>query len=129
MHGQPIAVRLLGRIERLGVFTHVMSASSIGAGRGGGYARYLEGKTIAPEHGDYYLTPDGELTEAPGRWLSDRETLARLAVDPDAPVDAGQFIALMDPDTATPNTSRPAICSARPRARQTPGHRSQQPSA
>ncbi len=31
-----------------------MSASSIGAGRGGGYARYLEGKTVAPERGDYY---------------------------------------------------------------------------
>ena len=73
-----------------------MSASSIGAGRGGGYARYLEGKTIAPEQGDYYLTPDGELTEAPGRWLSDRETLARLGIDPDAPVDGAQFIALME---------------------------------
>ena len=73
-----------------------MSASSIGAGRGGGYARYLEGKTIAPEQGDYYLTPDGELTEAPGRWLSDRETLARLGIDPDAPVDGRQFIALME---------------------------------
>ena len=42
-----------------------MSASSIGARRGGGYARYLEGKTIAPEQGDYYLTPDGELTTLP----------------------------------------------------------------
>ena len=73
-----------------------MSASSIGAGRGGGYARYLEGKTIAPEQGDYYLTPDGELTEAPGSWLSGRETLARLGIDPDAPVDGGQFIALME---------------------------------
>ncbi|MGO8905181.1 MAG: MobF family relaxase [Solirubrobacteraceae bacterium] len=73
-----------------------MSASSIGAGRGAGYARYLEGKTIAPEQGDYYLTPDGELTEAPGRWLSDRETLARLGVDADAPVDGAQFIALME---------------------------------
>jgi len=73
-----------------------MSASSIGAGRGGGYARYLEGKTIAPEQGDYYLTPDGELTEAPGCWLSDRETLARLGIDPDAPVDGAQFIALME---------------------------------
>jgi hypothetical protein len=73
-----------------------MSASSIGAGRGGGYARYLEGKTIAPEQGDYYLTPDGELTEAPGHWLSDRETLARLGIDPDAPVDGAQFIALME---------------------------------
>jgi len=73
-----------------------MSASSIGAGRGGGYARYLEGKTIAPEQDDYYLTPDGELTEAPGRWLSDRETLARLGIDPDAPVERAQFIALME---------------------------------
>jgi conjugative relaxase-like TrwC/TraI family protein len=74
----------------------MMSASSIGAGRGGGYARYLEGKTVAPERGDYYLTPDGELTEAPGRWLSEAETLARLGVDPDAPVAGGDFIALMD---------------------------------
>jgi conjugative relaxase-like TrwC/TraI family protein len=73
-----------------------MSASSIGAGRGGGYARYLEGKTIAPERGDYYLTPDGELTEAPGRWLSDPETLARLGIDPDAPVAGEDFIALME---------------------------------
>ncbi len=73
-----------------------MSASSIGAGRGGGYARYLEGKTIAPERGDYYLTPDGELTEAPGHWLSDPETLARLGIDPDAPVAGPDFIALME---------------------------------
>ena len=73
-----------------------MSASSIGAGRAGGYARYLEGKTVAPERGDYYLTPDGELTEAPGRWLSDAETLARLGIDPDAPVAGAQFIALME---------------------------------
>jgi conjugative relaxase-like TrwC/TraI family protein len=76
--------------------TSVMTASSIGAGKAGGYARYLEGKTIAPERGDYYLTPDGELTEAPGRWLSDPETLARLGVDPDAPVDGRDFIALME---------------------------------
>jgi hypothetical protein len=32
-----------------------MSASSIPADRAGGYARYLEGKTVAPERGDYYL--------------------------------------------------------------------------
>ncbi len=74
----------------------MMSASSIGAGRGGGYARYLEGKTIAPEQGDYYLTPAGELTEAPGRWLSDAETLVRLGIDPDVPVAGADFIALMD---------------------------------
>jgi conjugative relaxase-like TrwC/TraI family protein len=73
-----------------------MTASSIGAGRGAGYAQYLEGKTVAPERGDYYLTPDGELTEAPGRWLSDPETLARLGIDPAAPVDGADFIALME---------------------------------
>jgi conjugative relaxase-like TrwC/TraI family protein len=64
--------------------------------QGGGYARYLEGKTVAPERGDYYLTPGGELAEAPGNWLSAPETLARLGVDPGAPVDGGDFIALME---------------------------------
>ena len=37
----------------------VMSAASIGSGKAAGYARYLEGKTVAPERGDYYLRPDG----------------------------------------------------------------------
>ncbi len=73
-----------------------MTASSIGSGAGGGYARYLEGKTIASERGDYYLTPDGDLTEAPGRWLSGADTLARLGIDPDAPVAGEDFIALME---------------------------------
>ena len=50
-----------------------MTAASIPASGGGGYARYLESKTVAPERGDYYLTPDGEMTQAPGRWLSDEE--------------------------------------------------------
>ncbi|MGP0037959.1 MAG: MobF family relaxase, partial [Solirubrobacteraceae bacterium] len=79
-----------------GLYTWMMSASSIGAGRGGGYARYLEGKTVAPERGDYYLTPGGELAEAPGSWLSGPDTLARLGVDAAAPVDGGDFIALME---------------------------------
>src|SRR5664280_819091 len=87
----------------------MMSASSIGAGKAGGYARYLEGKTVAPERGDYYLTPDGELTEAPGRWLSDPETLARLGIDADAPVAGADFIALMDGrDPGTGAWLRPA---------------------
>ena len=91
------AVSFRGRFEGVGVSTQwMMSASSIGAGRGGGYARYLEGKTVAPERGDYYLTPGGELAEAPGNWLSAPDTLARLGVDPDAPVDGGDFIALME---------------------------------
>jgi conjugative relaxase-like TrwC/TraI family protein len=95
--------------SRSGSLLGVMSASSIGAGRAGGYARYLEGKTIAPEQGDYYLTPDGELTEAPGRWLSDPETLARLGIDPGAPVDGADFIALMEGrDPSTGRWLRPA---------------------
>lgn len=86
-----------------------MTAASIGAGRGAGYALYLEGKTVAPERGDYYLTPDGELTEAPGRWLSSAETLARLGIDPSAPVDGAQFVALMEGrDPGTGRWLRPA---------------------
>jgi hypothetical protein len=39
----------------LTVINYVMTAASIGAARGGGYARYLEAKTVQPERGDYYL--------------------------------------------------------------------------
>jgi len=74
----------------------MMSASSIPASGGGGYARYLEGKTVAPERGDYYLTPDGEMTQAPGRWLAEPETLERLGVKPGEPVTGGDFVALME---------------------------------
>ena len=73
-----------------------MTASSIPAAGGGGYARYLESKTVAPERGDYYLTPDGEMTQAPGRWLADPETLTRLGVRAGEPVEGADFIALMD---------------------------------
>ena len=73
-----------------------MSAASIAAGKAGGYARYLEGKTVAPQRGDYYLTPDGQLTEAPGRWLSGAGTLAALGIDADRPVEGRDFIALME---------------------------------
>ncbi|HEY8304408.1 MAG TPA: MobF family relaxase, partial [Solirubrobacteraceae bacterium] len=81
-----------------------MSASSIPAGRAGGYARYLEGKTVAPERGDYYLSPDGELTEAPGRWLADPETLQRLGIQEGEPTRGEDFVALMegrDPQTGS----------------------------
>ncbi len=73
-----------------------MTAASIGAAKGGGYACYLENKTVEPERGDYYLTPDGELTQAPGRWLADAETLERLGVQAGGPVDGADFIALME---------------------------------
>jgi conjugative relaxase-like TrwC/TraI family protein len=72
-----------------------MTAASIGAAKGGGYARYLESKTVIPERGDYYLTPDGELTQAPGRWLASLDTLARLGIE-GSTVEGKEFIALME---------------------------------
>jgi len=72
-----------------------MTAASIGAVKGGGYARYLEAKTTTPERGDYYLTPDGEPAQAPGRWLASPDTLARLGIEGEA-VEGADFIALME---------------------------------
>lgn len=74
----------------------MVSASSIAAARGGGYARYLEGRTVEPERGDYYLQPGGEPTAAPGRWLADDETLARLGIKAGEPVAGPDFVALME---------------------------------
>jgi conjugative relaxase-like TrwC/TraI family protein len=81
-----------------------MTAASILAARGGDYARYLESKTVAPERGDYYLTPDGEMTQAPGRWLADPQTLERLGIQTVGPTSGEDFIALMEgrhPQTGT----------------------------
>jgi conjugative relaxase-like TrwC/TraI family protein len=72
-----------------------MTAASIGAAKAGGYARYLESKTIEPERGDYYLSSTGEPTQAPGRWLASPDTLARLGIE-GASVDGPEFIALME---------------------------------
>ena len=72
-----------------------MTAASIGAAKAGGYARYLESKTVVPERGDYYLTPDGEMAQAPGQWLTSPETLARLGIEGRA-VEGRDFIALME---------------------------------
>ncbi len=78
-----------------GSVPHVMTASSIAAAKGAGYARYLEGKTVQPERGDYYLTPGGEPAQAPGRWRASPETLAQLGVEGGA-VHGPDFVALMD---------------------------------
>jgi conjugative relaxase-like TrwC/TraI family protein len=75
--------------------TRVMTASSIGSAKAGGYARYLESKTVEPERGDYYLTPSGEPTQAPGRWLASPDTLARLGIE-GGEVDGDDFVALME---------------------------------
>lgn len=73
----------------------MLTASSIGAAKGGGYARYLESKTVAPDRGDYYLNAEGEPTQAPGRWLASRETLARLGIEGET-VEGPDFVALME---------------------------------
>ncbi len=73
----------------------MVTASSIGAAKGGGYARYLEGKTVQPERGDYYLTPGGEPAQAPGRWLASGDTLAQLGIEGSV-VDGPDFLALME---------------------------------
>ena len=73
----------------------VMTAASIGASKGGGYARYLESKTIEHERGDYYLSPTGEPTQAPGQWLATPDTLARLGIE-GAGIEGRDFIALME---------------------------------
>ncbi len=84
-----------GRFGRHVVYIHVLTVSSIAAAKGVGYARYLESKTIEPERGDYYLSPEGEPTQAPGRWLTPPQTLAWLGIESDT-VDGPDFIALME---------------------------------
>ncbi|MEA2637700.1 MAG: hypothetical protein QOE18_757, partial [Chloroflexota bacterium] len=74
----------------------MVSAASIEAAHGGGYARYLEGKTVEPERGDYYLTPTGEPAQAPGRWLAADETLDLLGIAGGEPVRSHDFVALME---------------------------------
>ncbi len=73
----------------------VMTAASIGAAKGGGYARYLESKTIEPERGDYYLSPAGEPAQAPGQWLATPDTLARFGIE-GSTVDGREFVSLME---------------------------------
>ena len=73
----------------------MLTASSIGAAKGGGYARYLESKTVEPDRGDYYLNTEGEPTQAPGRWLAATDTLGRLGLD-GGPVDGRDFVAMME---------------------------------
>jgi conjugative relaxase-like TrwC/TraI family protein len=72
-----------------------MTAESIGATKGGAYARYLESKTVERELGAYYLTPEGEPTQPAGRWLASPDSLARLGIEGEA-IDGADFIALME---------------------------------
>jgi len=73
----------------------MMTAASIPAASTGGYADYLDSKTIAPEQGDYYLGRDGMPAEAPGRWIGDPDALARVGITPGR-VESGELRAMME---------------------------------
>lgn len=100
MHGRASAMSApcnsLAGQGALGSVEDVVTAASIGSDKAAGYARYLDGKTERPGRGDYYLSPDGELAQAPGHWHSEPGTLARLGVDAGAPVAGDDFRALME---------------------------------
>jgi conjugative relaxase-like TrwC/TraI family protein len=74
----------------------MMTAASIGAGDAASYSAYLESRTVAPARGDYYLSPEGEPTEAPGVWHVLEETRERLGLETGGAVSAEQLVALMD---------------------------------
>ena len=60
-----------------------------------GYANYLEGRSQAPEAGDYYLSDGGERVEAPGRWVLGERGVEALGVDPARAVEAEAFRMVM----------------------------------
>jgi conjugative relaxase-like TrwC/TraI family protein len=74
----------------------MMTAASIGAGQAAGYSAYLESRTVAPSRGDYYLSPAGEPTEAPGVWHMLDETRQSLGLEAGETVRAEQLVALME---------------------------------
>jgi len=73
----------------------VLTVAKIAASGAAAYGQYLEGRTIAPEAGDYYLSQGGERVEAPGRWALGPQGAAALGVDASRAVAAEQFRALM----------------------------------
>ena len=87
--------KFVGRSGAVGVCTRCDDRIQHRRRQGGGYARYLESKTVEPERGDYYLDPDGETTQAPGRWLASPDTLARLGIE-GSTVEGRDFISLME---------------------------------
>jgi len=74
----------------------VLTVAKIAASGAAAYGHYLEGRTIAPQAGDYYLSQAGERVEAPGRWASLGQRGGEvLGVDGSRPVGAEDFRVLM----------------------------------
>jgi len=74
----------------------VLTVAKVAGSGAAAYGQYLEGRTVAVEAGDYYLSQSGERVEAPGRWASLGPVGQDvLGVDAARPVGAEQFRALM----------------------------------
>jgi len=74
----------------------VLTVAKVAGSGAAAYGQYLEGRTVAAEAGDYYLSQSGERVEAPGRWASLGPVGQDvLALDAARPVAAEQFRALM----------------------------------
>jgi len=73
----------------------MLTVAKVAGSGAAAYGRYLEGRTVAAEAGDYYLAADGERVEAPGRWVLGERGAAALGVDAERPVAAEQFQAVM----------------------------------
>jgi len=74
----------------------VMTASSIPASSSGGYAHYLDSRTVAPDRGDYYIGDDGAPAGGAGRWLTSSAALGRLGIERTESVRAEDLRALME---------------------------------
>ncbi len=87
----------IGPSWRLSRVSAVLTVAKIAASGAAAYGQYLEGRTVAAEAGDYYLSQGGERVEAPGRWasLGQRGGEALGVLDASAAVDPEQFRALM----------------------------------
>ncbi|MGI8505550.1 MAG: MobF family relaxase [Solirubrobacteraceae bacterium] len=73
-----------------------MTVAKIAGSGAAAYGQYLEGRTVAVEAGDYYLSHSGERVEAPGRWALGAQGAETLGVENTAaPVAAEQFQQLM----------------------------------
>jgi conjugative relaxase-like TrwC/TraI family protein len=73
----------------------VLTVAKVTAAAAAGYANYLEGRSQAPEAGDYYLSDGGERVEAPGRWMLGPRGVEVLGVDVSRVVAAEAFRAVM----------------------------------
>ena len=73
----------------------MLTVAKIAGSGAAAYGQYLEGRTVAVEAGDYYLSQDGERVEAPGRWILRAAGVEALGVDVSRAVAAEDFRALM----------------------------------